>query len=125
MIGLTRSVRVFAHRGPVDMRKSFDTLAALVDAGAGQSVMEGDVFVFVGRTKRRAKVLWWDGTGVLVLSKRLCKGSFVAPWEMKGVAALLWTTSELALFLEGSEFVGRMPLSPPPYKASDDTLRFV
>ena len=49
MIALSRSVRVWVHRDAVDMRKSFDTLAAVVQAGMGRDVLAGDVFVFVGR----------------------------------------------------------------------------
>jgi hypothetical protein len=58
------------HRAPVDMRQSFDTLSALVRSGFGAEVLGGDVFVFVGRRRRNAKVLYWDGTGLVVLRDR-------------------------------------------------------
>ncbi len=63
MIAMPRAVRVFAHREPVDMRKSFDTLAAVVRLAMANDIMGADVFVFVGKRRRHAKVLWWDGTG--------------------------------------------------------------
>ena len=119
MIGLPRAVRVWVHREPVDMRKSFDTLAAVVRAGMGADVLDGGLFVFVGRRRRSAKVLYWDGTGHVVLAKRLSKGRFVAPWQRAGEGPLQWTMSELALFLEGSEIVGRVALSPPPWRAEE------
>lgn len=107
MFGLSRRLRVFAHAGPTDMRKSFYTLAALVTE-SGHDVVDGDVFIFVGRGRRRAKVLWFDGTGLVLLAKRLERGHFAAVWERShdgGLAEL--TTSELMVFLEGSEVVGK------------------
>jgi transposase len=97
------------------MRKSFDTLSALVRSVLGRDVLSGEVFVFVGKTRRRAKVLYWDGTGLCLFSKRLEKGRFAAPWEGGREGALRWTMSELSLFLEGSELVGRIRLSPEPW----------
>lgn len=123
MIGISRRVRVYAHAAPVDMRKSFDTLAAIVREELAQDVLEGSVFVFVGKDRRRAKVLYWDGTGLCVLSKRLEKGRFAAPWQ-SGRGTLEWTTSELALFLEGSEFVGRVALSPPVWTPAERQVVF-
>lgn len=119
-----RAVRVWVHREPVDMRKSFDTLAAVVKLEMNNDVLAGDVFVFVGRRRRHAKVLWWDGTGILVLAKRLARIRFAAPWEKRGSGALRWTLSELALFLEGSDVVGRIALSPPPVDVAGSRVVF-
>lgn len=115
MIGSTRQVAVYAYARPVDMRKSFDTLAVLVKTELRREVLSGDVFVFVGKTRRRAKVLYWDGTGLCLFAKRLEKGHFAAPWQRRTEGPLRWTMSELSLFLEGSELVGRIPLSPEPW----------
>lgn len=115
MIGSTRQVTVYAYARQVDMRKSFDTLAVLVRNELGRDVLSGDVFVFVGKTRRRAKVLYWDGTGLCLFAKRLEKGRFAAPWQARTEGALRWTMSELSLFLEGSELVGRIALSPEPW----------
>jgi transposase len=106
------------------MRKSYDTLAVVVRVAMGSDVMRGDVFVFVGRRRRTAKALWWDGTGLLVLSKRLAKGRFAAPWERAGKDPIRWTTTELALFLEGSELVARRDVSPPAWDPSERRLEF-
>jgi transposase len=115
MIGSTRQVTVHVYTRPTDMRKSFDTLAFLVSKELGRDILRGDVFLFVGKTRRRAKVLYFDGTGLCLLSKRLEKGRFAAPWQRRQEGALQWTMSELSLFLEGSELVGRVPLSPEPW----------
>jgi transposase len=124
MIHLPRAVRVFVHRDPVDMRKSFDTLAAVVRLSMGDDVMKGDIFVFVGRRRRHAKVLWWDGTGMVLLAKRMVKGRFVDPWGRPGAGPLRWTMTELALFLEGSDLVGRRDLSPPVWDPTERRVEF-
>jgi transposase len=124
VIGLGRRVPVFAFAEIVDMRKSFDTLGAIVREHMKRDILDGALFVFVGRDRRRAKVLFWDGTGLCVLAKRLEKGRFAAPWERKKTGVVEWTTSELALFLEGSEFVGRVPLSPPAWKPGERRVSF-
>jgi transposase len=97
------------------MRKSFDSLALLVAEGLGRDVLSGDLFLFVSRNRRRAKVLYWDGTGLCVFAKRLERGRFAAPWERGTGQELRLTVSELTLLLEGSELVGQMPLSPAPF----------
>ena len=114
MFGLSRRVRVFAYRQPVDMRKAFNTLSALV-LELGHDVVAGDAFVFVGKRRRRAKVLWFDGTGLCLLAKRIEKGRFAPVWERAEL-----TMSELTLFLEGNEEVGRIPLSPPAFSLERD-----
>ena len=81
MIGLPRGVSVFAFDEPCDMRKSFDTLTALVTERMSRDVLSGDLFLFVARDRRRAKVLYFDGTGMCLLAKRLEKGQFSAAWK--------------------------------------------
>jgi transposase len=119
-----RAVRIFAHRAPVDMRKSFDTLAAVVRLEMGNDVMAGDVFVFVGRRRRHAKVLWWDGTGMVLVAKRLVKGRFGAPWDREGEGSVRWTTTELALFLEGSDLITRREVSPRAWDPKERRVVF-
>ena len=115
MLGPTRQVRVFVHREPVDMRKAYDTLSALVTVGLKKTLTSGDVFVFVGKTRRRAKALYFDGTGLCLFCKRLVTGHFAAPWSRPGSGAIELTMSELALLIEGSELVMRARLSPDVY----------
>lgn len=119
MIGSTRSVRVFAYTRPADLRKGFDGLSGLVAAELGRDVLSGDCFVFCSRKRRSAKVLMWDGTGMCIFSKRLEQGVFACLWRgdgKSGVASPVeLTMSELALFLEGSELVGKRALSPAQF----------
>ena len=112
MIGSNRSVRVFAYTSPVDMRKGFDGLYGMVSRHLGRDPLSGDLFLFVARNRRRAKVLMWDGTGLCLYAKRLEKGRFARLWAGEDTATVELTTSELALFLEGSRLVGRVAVSP-------------
>lgn len=115
MIGSTRQVRVYAYTEPTDMRKSFDGLAVLVSAGLRRDPLSGDAYLFVSRDRRRAKVLLWDGTGLCVYAKRLEQGRFTAVWAWRDAEAVPLTMSELQLLLEGTDLVGRWPLSPTAY----------
>lgn len=116
MIGSTRQLRVHAYGEPTDMRKGFDGLYALVVEGLGQEPLSGDLYLFVNRTRHLAKVLLWDGTGLCIYSKRLEKGRFACLWRDRGASRVELTMSELQLFLEGSTLVGRVPLSPSPFR---------
>lgn len=113
MIALGRAGRVFAHTAPADLRKGFDGLAALVAEQLRAEATSGDLYLFVNRDRTRAKILWWDGTGLCVYAKRLEQGRFAALWRRERAGRVELSSSELALFLEGSREVGRVRLSPP------------
>jgi transposase len=125
VIGLPRGVSVFAFDEPCDMRKSFDTLSALVTEHMKHDVLVGDLFLFVSRDRKRAKVLYFDGTGMCLFAKRLEKGHFTAAWKRaKSRRGLSMTLSELTLFIEGSDIAARMPLSPSLLSRSDLRMKF-
>jgi transposase len=108
------SSRVFAWAAAVDMRRGFEGLWALATQQMGHDVLAGNLFLFVGRDRKRCKVLFFDGTGLCLLHKRLSKGLFVALWRQSDQSQMQMSHTELQLFLEGSQAVGRMPLSPAP-----------
>lgn len=111
--------RVFAYGAPVDMRKGFDGLYTLVQESLGRDPLSGDLYLFVSRNRIRAKVLLWDGTGLCVYAKRLEKGRFAELWTVSADGYLSLSASELQLFLEGCQIVGRHPLSPPPLQSEN------
>jgi transposase len=113
VIGSTRQVTVYAFGGRVELREGFDGLSALVTQGLRRDPLSGDLFVFVSRTRKRAKVLLWDGTGLCIYAKRLEQGCFACLWRDERKATPRLTLNELQLFLEGSALVGRVALSPP------------
>jgi transposase len=117
ILGTSRSVRVFAYPEPIDLRKGYDGLFGLVKQGLDRDPLSGDLFLFVNKRRKGCKVLVWDGTGLCIFQKRLEKGCFAAPWKKEGEAVRM-TASELALFIEGCELVGRRALSPPVFEPS-------
>ncbi len=114
MIGSSRAVRVWACASPTDLRKGFDGLVALVHQQLQQDPLSGDCYLFVSRSRRSAKVLVWDGTGLCIYQKRLGRGQFAALWGQPAGPTLKLTMTELSLFLEGADLRGRLPLSPAP-----------
>jgi transposase len=119
MIGSLRGVCVWAYGEPCDMRKSFNTLQALVESEMKGELATGDLFLFVAKNRKRAKVLYFDGTGLCLFCKRLEIGKFATPWRGPMSKQLELTTTELALFMEGSESLGRVRLSPPLLRKAD------
>jgi transposase len=118
MMGSTRRLTVYAYGQPCDMRKSFDTLSALVREGLGRELLSGDVFLFVGANRKRAKALFFDGTGLCLYAKRLERGRFAAVWKRtRAGEPVVLTLPELTLFFEGSEVVGQKALSPAAAEA--------
>jgi transposase len=75
VIGSTRQVAVWAYGAPADLRKGFDGLSALVAQGLSRDPLSGDCYLFVNATRKRAKVLLWDGTGLCIYAKRLEQGA--------------------------------------------------
>lgn len=107
------------------MRKSFNTLSALVSNEMGHEIEKGDLFVFVSRDGKRAKILHFDGTGLCLWCKRMDKGRFVRFWQRKSASPVELSISELALFIEGSDWVGRHELSPPLLREHDLRMKTV
>jgi transposase len=119
MIGSTRQVTVWAYGAPADLRKGFDGLSGLVTQQLRHDPLSGDCYLFVNATRKRAKVLLWDGTGLCIYAKRLERGRFASLWRDADARVVRLTMSELQLFLEGSALVGRVALSPAPFEGDD------
>jgi transposase len=95
------SGRIYLCTSPTDMRKGFDTLAALVKEFLGQDPLSGHLFLFVGRAKDRLKILYWDADGFALWYKRLEEGTFRMPRAGSDDASVELKASELAMMLEG------------------------
>jgi transposase len=111
ILGTSRAVRVYAYPEPVDLRKGYDGLFGLVKTGLRRDPLSGELFLFVSKRRKGCKVLVWDGTGLCIFQKRLERGCFASLFRDDGRSVQL-TASELALFIEGCELVGRRTLSP-------------
>lgn len=78
MLTWTSAVRVFVVVTPLSMRGSFDALAGAVRA-LGMDPTDGHLYLFLNKSRRIAKAIWFDGSGWRVLAKRLERGSFQLP----------------------------------------------
>jgi transposase len=76
MIAFASGVRVWLATGHTDMRKGFDTLAVLVQESLKRDPHAGDLYVFRGRRGDRVKLIWHDGQGACLFTKRLERGRF-------------------------------------------------
>lgn len=79
MLGLSQTSKVYLGVDPVDMRKSFNGLWAVVHNDLKLDPRSGALFVFCNKRRDRIKILYWDGHGVWVFAKRLEKGTFRWP----------------------------------------------
>ena len=79
MIGIGPGARVMVATRPVDFRKGPDALAALVGAEYGGDPYSGVIYVFRAKRSDRIKLVWWDGTGLCLMAKRLETGGFKWP----------------------------------------------
>jgi transposase len=86
---------------PTDMRKSFDTLAALVRDHLGGDPLSGSWYVFRGKRGDRLKILYWDSDGYAIWQKRLQKGAFEVPKVIGRASSVEITATDLALILGG------------------------
>ena len=92
-------VRILLATRPVDFRKGMDGLAALVQQALRADPFAGEVFVFRAKRADRVKILVYDGTGLVLYSKRLEAGRFCWPSPAQGEVRL--SAAQLATLLEG------------------------
>ena len=113
MLSLPASVKVYLCVQPTDMRKGFDSLAAIVREEFGDDPLCGHLFLFRGTRFDRLKILWWDRDGFVVWYKRLERGTFRVSIDRmtncRGRVEL--PHRELAMLLEGlaEEKVKKLP----------------
>jgi transposase len=81
---LTHSVKVCLATRPCDLRKSFDTLSTVVREQLREDPLSRKLFVFLNRNADRVKMLYWDGSGLWILMKRLERGRFCRPQALSG-----------------------------------------
>lgn len=93
-------MRIYVSAQPVDMRRGFDGLAALV-RHFGHDVFSGHLFAFVSRRGDRAKVLWWERGGFVLWSKRLERGRFQLPRSVTPGSTVEIDGGQLGMLLDG------------------------
>jgi transposase len=102
MIAVAAGVKVLVATKPVDFRKGADGLVALVREALGHDPFCGTIFIFRSKRADRLKILAWDGSGLILLWKRLEHGAFRWPPVSDGVMRL--TASELTALVDGMDW---------------------
>jgi transposase len=103
MLAFPAGIRIYVAVQPVDMRKQFNGLWAAASERLGEDPKRGAVFAFINKGRTRLKLLYWDGTGVWVLAKRLEQGRFSWPAPSETKAKLSLAPEALALLVGGIE----------------------
>ena len=105
MIADLTHAQIWVATTPVDMRKSFDALAALVRSFLGRDPLSGHLFVFRNKGGYLVKVLWWDREGLAIYYKRLERGEFQFPRSNETAVEI--TSQQLLRLLSGMSIVER------------------
>lgn len=117
MISFNRLTKIFVCKEPTDMRASYDTLFAKTKGVLEQDPFSGHLFVFINSRRTSIKSLYYDGTGMVLLCKRLERSTFSRINPMfRGEIVL--TAAEFALFFEGADLEKRFVESPREVKKS-------
>jgi len=112
MIALNRRTRIYVCKEWTDMRSSYDSLFGRAKEVLNQDPYSGHLFLFVNRTRTSCKVLYYDGTGFVILQKRLDRGTF-SRVNPSYASEVVLTEAEFGLFFEGSDLNKRFIESPP------------
>lgn len=117
MIALNRRTKIFVSKEPTDMRASYDSLFSRVKTVLQKDPYSGHLFLFINSSRNSCKCLYYDGTGFVIISKRMEKGVFSRINPMfRGEVVL--TEAEFGLFFEGANLEKRFVESPVEIKKS-------
>ncbi len=111
MLAFNRRTKIFVSKDPTDMRGSYDTLFQKAKVQLAQDPFSGHLFVFMNRSRSSCKCLYFDGTGLVIIAKRLEKGRFanINPFFS---GEIIITQAEFSLLFEGAELHKRFVDSP-------------
>ncbi|MBM3552069.1 MAG: IS66 family insertion sequence element accessory protein TnpB [Alphaproteobacteria bacterium] len=104
MMILPAGVKVHLALGYTDMRKGMDGLAMLVQGTLQKDPFSGHLFAFRGKRAQIVKILFWDGNGLCLFTKRLDQGGFVWPRLVEPGGTITLTSAQLAMLIEGIDW---------------------
>lgn len=107
MLTLPASVQIWLATEPVDLRKGFDGLSAIVRHQWQKDLFAGHLFVFLGKRLDRCKILLWDRGGLVIYYKRLERGRFRITRPASDATHVSMDATELAMLLDGID-IGRV-----------------
>ena len=100
-------LKVLLATQPVDFRRGVHGLAALVAQALSADPYCGDVFIFRSKRSDRLKLIAWDGSGMVLMTKWLEAGRFTWPPIKEGAVHL--SAAQMALLIEGLDWTGSAP----------------
>jgi transposase len=110
MLSFPGSLKVFIALEATDLRAGVNTLHALVAEKLKEDTRSGALFVFTNKRRRLLKVLYWDGTGLWLMSKRLEEGTFYWPRAaQEGQTKLELLPEAFAMLTDGIDMHGARP----------------
>ena len=115
---LKSNFRVFVHRESIDLRAGFDRLSGLVVEKFNSKLVDSDLFIFFGKSRVKLKMIVFDGTGVVLINKRLERGKFMSIFDLE-INEI--TSEEFQALIHGGivrlPMYGEIPLTKIPYAA--------
>lgn len=104
-----RGARVFVYQEPIDMRCGFERLSYYVRDKLKANLDHGDVFLFLGKNRRRLKAIFFDGSGLCLIAKRMEKENFMRVEDLNGIQEI--TLRDLRFIMHGSVLRRYQPAS--------------
>ena len=105
MLSFPPAIKLWYCPDPVDMRLGFDGLFQLVRNRFQADPLSGHLFVFRGRTRANLiKIIYWDGTGFCLFTKRLEHGVFLWPPSVEPGETLSLTSAQLSSLIDGVDW---------------------
>ena len=95
-----KGLRIFVYREAIDMRCGFEKLHSYCVHQMKAVMDQGHVYLFFGKNRRRLKLLVYDGSGLVLMAKRMERGNFMNHAELLGRSEI--NHQELQLILHGS-----------------------
>ena len=101
MINFSPALKIYLHREPIDMRKSYDGLFGIVKNELAMDIRGGGLFMFINLRRNRVKLMYWDRDGIAIWQKRLERGSWQHPQPKDSAKHLEIDAADLNLLLAG------------------------
>lgn len=100
MILDTKGLRIFIYQEAIDMRCGFDRLSFFIREKMKSAIDAGHVYLFLGKNRKRIKALYFDGSGIVCVHKRMEKSNFMSVNDLTDVSEI--SLAELKLIFHGS-----------------------
>lgn len=101
MFALSQDNKFHLYAKATDMRKSFDGLSGIINNELDGDPCNGDVFMFINKTRDKIKLLQWQGGGFVLYYKRLEQGTFELPNYEPVVGSISMGYAQMAMLVDG------------------------